>query len=119
MHKCCDCGEIFEGDFCPECGSEDFERLCVSCGDTDANGGICDICLNRYATDYELLEKASNECKTEMISAPALIADVLSAEQIKIALFQYIEKNNIDCSAFIKGDRGWFADFLEKEEKGG
>lgn len=119
MHKCCDCGEIFDGDFCPECGSEDFERLCVSCGDTDADDGICDICLNRYATDYELLEKASNECKNETISAPALIADVLSAEQIKTALFQYIEKNNIDCSAFIKGDRGWFADFLEKEEKGG
>ncbi len=86
MHKCCDCGEIFDGDFCPECGSEDFERLCVSCGDTDANDGICDICLNHYATDYELLEKASDECKSETISAPALIADVLSAEKAKIEL---------------------------------
>ena len=40
-------------------------------------------------------------------------------EQIKTALFQYIERNNVDCSAFIKDDRGWFADFLEEEKERG
>lgn len=119
MYKCFECGEVFDGDCCPKCGSEDFERLCVVCGDTGADDGICDTCLTRYAIDYEALEKASNRCKGEDRRVPALAASVLSDEQIKTALFRYIERNKIDCRAFIKDDRGWFSDFLTNEaEKG-
>ena len=77
------------------------------------------MCLNHYATDYEALEKASNKCRGDDRRIPELAASVLSDEQIKTALFQYIERNKIDCSAFIKDDRGWFADFLEEEKERG
>ncbi len=119
MYRCDNCGEEFSGFFCPRCDSENCSRLCSGCNNSENNDGLCDDCLNHYAKDYETLEKASNECKNETISVPALIADVLSAEQIKTALFQYIENNKLDCRAFIEDDREWFADFLEKEEKGG
>ena len=119
MYKCYECGEVFDGDYCPKCGSDYFERLCVVCGDADADNGICDACLDRYATDYEALEKASNKCGGDDRRIPELAASVLSDEEIKTALFQYIERNNVDCSAFIKDDRGWFADFLEEEKERG
>ena len=117
MYKCNDCGEEFENgaDGCPECGCDDYYRLCVNCGDYHVTDGLCDKCAEHFATDYETLKKASNRCKGEKVLIPELAAAVLTEDEIKTALFRYIEKEKINCRAFIEGDRAWFADFLESE----
>lgn len=118
MFVCDECGAEFEKDYdgCPKCGSSDYKRVCAACGDINADDGMCDECVDKYAFDYDTLIKASDKCTNDKVQVPALAAEVLNNEQIRLALFSYIRQHKIDCRAFIESDRGWFADFLEKEE---
>ena len=117
MFKCNDCGAVFEdkSEDCPICGSTDYYRLCVNCGDYHVTDGLCDKCAEYFATDYETLKRANNKCRPEKVNVPALAAAVLTEDEIKTVLLRYLEKEKINCRAFIEEDRGWFADFLESE----
>lgn len=131
-YKCLECSHIFDeceirttkeidgySYGCPVCDG-DFEQTyrCAMCGgeflDSELNGtcisGICDECLDSFRHDFGMCFEISQESRKEQIKLNALLATLLSEEEIEYILLEYIGKNyrGIDCSDFIDADSLWF-----------
>lgn len=141
-YKCLECGHIFdEGEQaiweehhpygmgyatekfsgCPVCnGSYEETVQCQICGgefleDELSGGCVCDDCIEEYSNYFDICYKIADTEKEE-VKINALLASLYSASDIEKILYHYTKISDfVDCSAFINGDKDWFASKLVEE----
>jgi hypothetical protein len=115
---------------CPFCGGnfEDAVR-CSACGEWflsyELESGVCDCCAEEKAFEYRYdfnscFELAKSASKSS-VALNAFLWSIFSEDQIEQILLKELFNRSafkqINCSAFINADRGWFLEHILKLEK--
>lgn len=138
MFICMHCGHVFDeprkeydkdtghwDEWCPNCGSEDFEETaeCCECGRLHAEGsminGMCADCVKKAANDVRLCYQYG-AARTEMIELNGVLATALTRVQIEAILEHYLITNGDlenECFRFATDDEYDFVEFLKEREQ--
>ena len=135
MYICLHCGHEFDEidrkhydhgtgvweEYCPCCGSEDFEEAaeCVECGAVKSVdylvNGWCDDCLNIAADDYKTVFEYGAD-RTAVVELNGVLAREFSRTEIEAILLNHL-MNNGDLKKATKDfafdDKYDFADWLK------
>lgn len=139
MYKCLHCGHEFEEidrrhydrgtgvweEYCPNCGSEDFEE-CFKCAVCDENFveeemigcHVCKDCLDKSVTFVNALRYGKE--RTESVEINGFLAWCFSPEQIESILLKNLQTESQDwrqrmTREFCTDDKYDFADFLSEK----
>lgn len=93
--------EEYTSSHCPECGCEDFEIAveCENCGkvfieleEESPCKCLCQDCFNKYTSDFDRVYKLFDDDNKIDIKINALVANLLSTDEINKILHTYAKK---------------------------
>jgi hypothetical protein len=139
MYICLHCGHEFDEidrkhydhgtgvweEYCPNCGSEDFEEAseCVECGAVKCAdnliNGMCEDCINIAAEDMRQAYEYGAD-RTEVVEINGVLAMAFSKVQIEAILTNYLMNNGdfaAECKRFALDDKYDFTDWLSERRK--
>lgn len=139
MYICLHCGHTFAEidrkhydpstgvweEYCPNCGSEDFEEAdeCVECGAVKSAdyliNGLCEDCIKSAAEDMRLVYQYGS-ARTAVIELNGVLARAFTRVQIEAILENWLMTNGDfgkECFQFATDDEGDFAEWLKEENK--
>lgn len=107
---------------CPRCGKSNFYEVgeCEICGEVqyvdDMTACVCDDCLYKHKYDIDLCERIGQGTR-DVCKINGFFASIFTEEEIdqilKDQLTELSKHRNIDCTAFIDGDKWFFAEALK------